>query len=423
MNKHFPNESHNYQPIELEPPSLGAEKLLEDRMPSPGGNCNTLQIPESVGRNPKVNRPTDQPGGDPNNVIKPISFCSPSEFMDWEPPEGFLLLGDGDRSYLARGGVAVLSGHPGTFKSRASIFIAIQAALNRRSALGIPLACSFKTMVLQSENGHYRFNQEFNQLADVLFSSREEARALFDESIRVSEIPPLGIDFQNPGFRSSLKREIENFDPGLLVIDPWNACFTGEGNQRDYGEALRFIMGSLPENPEKRPGVLIVAHCRKGNKNSKSFGRDMLHEIAGSLQLGSRARTVFVMDHVSADQEVNEVVLFNAKANDAPTLPPVAFETESGQFRQVEFDYDEYCSQSIPGERKRKVVEPGDIQLALGNEELKQSAIIGRVIERAQEDGRKAPGKTTVKELITKLKEEGKISLDDDSFLSWNWNP
>jgi len=88
--------------------------------------------------------------------------------------------------------------------------------------------------------------------------------------------------------------------------------------QKDYKDAMLAIQ-SVFHGILKPPCIVIVAHMRKpgrDNNGGHRTGRELLHQISGSLALGSDSRTVFSVQPASHDLEDDRIVFEIAKAND-----------------------------------------------------------------------------------------------------------
>ena len=219
-------------------------------------------------------------------------FYSPSECRSYEPPEGHVLVGD---CHIVRGNITVLSGAPGTGKSRAATYLAIAGAI-KCDWFGLPVHSQFKTAILQAENGRYRLKTELNDMKD----------SSLDDFIRISEPPECGMAFRDAAFRDDLRDWMAGFKPDLVVLDPWNAI-TGDDSQRDYREALNNVREAMPKG-DIEPAILIVAHNRKPKNDERKTGRGLLNEIAGSHVITSAARCAFIMQAASDDEEDDRVV-------------------------------------------------------------------------------------------------------------------
>jgi hypothetical protein len=255
-------------------------------------------------------------------------FRKPSEWRDYTPPDGMVLAGD---NHLVRGNVSVIGGEPGCGKSRATVALA-QAGAICADWFGLKVHRKFKTLILQNENGGLRLKDEFSEL---------DCAAL-DDYCRVCDPPEYGMRFDADDFCAALKQEVEDFQPDVVILDPWNSVAM-EGTSKDYLEAFRSIRAVIPAG-ETSPALVIVAHTRKPKGENRPTGRELLHELAGSYGLGSVPRTVFIMQHASADTEDNRIVWTCCKANDARQLGGrSAWLRCNGLFQPVQdFDWKEF---------------------------------------------------------------------------------
>ena len=256
-----------------------------------------------------------------------FKFLSPSDCRSFTPNEGHVLVGD---CHIVRGSTTVLSGAPGTGKSRAATYLAVAGAKGD-NWFGLPVHSKFKTAILQGENGPYRLKTELEQLTDESF----------DKYIRISEPPPSGMAFRDMEFRDALRHYLADFNPDLLILDPWNGI-TGDDSQRDYREALNNIRDAIPKG-DKEPAILIVAHNRKPKSDERRSGRALLNEISGSHVLSSAARCAFIMQAATDDEEDNRVVWSCAKNNDGTLPAKSAWYRKNGIFLPcLDFDWDDF---------------------------------------------------------------------------------
>jgi hypothetical protein len=272
-----------------------------------------------------------------------IPLWKPSQFINFNPPKDFILLGD---CHVVRGGLTVLGGFPGVGKSRAALALAIAGA-KRVPWMGLKVHAQFRTLIIQCENGPFRLKTE---LSEALGGSD------MDEWIRITPPPPYGLAFREPGFREALRKIITDFKPGLIVIDPWNRTADGD-KQADYRAALESVFECLPEAMDERPAILVVHHMRKkGSESTRKRGRDLLHELAGSYTIGSSARCVFALEPASSDLEDQAVVLTCCKNNDGEEGAPSAWIRRNGLFDpHPTFDMDTFLADE-GGARKGKRV-------------------------------------------------------------------
>lgn len=292
----------------------------------------------------------------------------PSEFIDFQPPKDFVLAGD---CHVTRGGITVLGGAPGVGKSRAALGLALAGATGERW-MGFEVHSKFKTLVIQAENGPYRLKGELTEISEGIKEN-------LDDWLRVTPPPTYGLAFTEPGFRAAIKEVIDNWKPSLIIIDPWNRATQGD-KQADAKEALDGLFACLPENPEEKPAIMIVHHLRKrSSDHQRKAGRDLLHELAGTYQIGSSARCVFALEPATNDTEDDRVVLTCCKNNDGTEGAPSAWYRQNGLFGECDdFDWEAFHC----GELKQQGVTLEAIKGALsGAGWMTKSAAVSRLVD------------------------------------------
>ncbi|BCU76557.1 hypothetical protein llg_12720 [Luteolibacter sp. LG18] len=264
-----------------------------------------------------------------------IPIWRPSDFANFQPPRDFILMGD---CHLTRGGLTVLGGWPGVGKSRAAVALAIAGATGT-PWFGHPVHARFRTLIVQCENGPYRLKSELTPLLQ-----RPDGVDL-DDWVRITPPPPHGLAFHDLTFRVRLRERIAQIRPALVVLDPWNRATDGD-KQTDYRAALDAVFSCLPEDPCEKPALLILHHMRKkSSESTRKVGRDLLHELAGSYQIGSAARCVFALEPASNATADDTVVLTCCKNNDGKEGPPSAWHRRDGLFTPYpEFDMDGFLA-------------------------------------------------------------------------------
>lgn len=93
-----------------------------------------------------------------------VEFHRPSYFLSYQPPPDLVLAGN---NHIVRGGIFVIGGPPGVGKSRSSVALAVAGAL-RVPWMGLETYVNFKTLILQSENGRLRLQQELAEINEPL---------------------------------------------------------------------------------------------------------------------------------------------------------------------------------------------------------------------------------------------------------------
>lgn len=333
-----------------------------------------------------------------------LNFKSPSELATYEPPKDFILVGD---CHLTRGSITVVGGNAGIGKSRLVDSLSIAGATGK-DWMGLPVHSKFKTLIIQVENGEYRLKKE---MQDILESIPSDVN--LDDFVKITTPPTYGFDFNNEDFCEELREWIADFEPSVIVIDPWNRVVEGS-KQEDYRNSLDAIMSCLPEDPCKKPAIVIVHHLRKPSVASeKKSGRDLLHELAGSYQLGSAARCVFCLEAVTKNPEDNRVLLTCCKNNDGKEGSPTAWTRSNGLFApELDFNVSEYLN----GTKGKERVTASLLGEVLGYDLFKNKKEMVKMLE---EEG---IGKSSTSyKLLTKFEEH--VKKDENGMLYWDAVP
>jgi len=303
-----------------------------------------------------------------------IQFYTPAELRDYQPDSDIVLVGN---CHVMRGEVFLIGGEPGVGKSRAATGLAVAGANPGASWLGLPVHRQFRTMIIQTENGRFRLQQEFSALncSDL------------EEWIRVSEPPPFGLTLSNPEFQQDIGAALQAFKPECVILDPWNAA-AKDDKQKDYCETFDALRNLLPTGKDK-PALGIVAHTRKPQLNDKrTGGTGLMHLLAGSYILTSVPRSIFVMVRGTEDETENSVVWLNPKNSNGENAPRSAWHrTGSGFTPATDFEWMEF--DKAPNERKtvrlehlREIFDGDDKRLELNDAKHALAALVG-ITERA----------------------------------------
>jgi hypothetical protein len=248
-----------------------------------------------------------------------LEFLSPSQLKSYEPPPGIVLVGD---NHITRGSVFVIGGAPGVGKSRAAVALA-EAGATKYEWFSLKVHCLFRTLIIQNENGRYRLKMEFSDLdCDAV-----------EKFIRVTPPPPYGLCFDRYEFRDQLAAQIAEFDPAVLIIDPWNAA-SRDDKAKGYLETFEDVRRVIPAS-DMAPSIGILAHTRKPQLGERSSGRALLNLLAGSYVLGSIPRCVFILQSASDEVTDNRVVWTCCKNNDGELGARSAWERCNGLFTPV----------------------------------------------------------------------------------------
>jgi hypothetical protein len=256
-----------------------------------------------------------------------IEFFNPSALRGYVPPPGSILVGN---NHIVRGAIFIIGGAPGVGKSRAGNGLAVAGA-TVKPWFGLTVHRQFRTLIVQNENGRHRLSEEFRGLPC------EE----LDAWVRVSAPPPAGLAIRDLEFRKLLMEEIQQFDPDLVLIDPWNAV-APDDKAREFLETFA-ILRLLLQPGDAGPALGIIAHTRKPRHDERTSGRGLLNLLSGSHVLGSIPRCAFVLQAASDEPDDDRVVFTCCKNNDGDMGKPSAWQRRNGLFAAVEgFDWEEF---------------------------------------------------------------------------------
>jgi hypothetical protein len=243
-------------------------------------------------------------------------------------PPGILLVGD---HHITRGNVFVIGGAPGVGKSRVSVALG-EAGATGYDWLGLPVHCKFRMLIIQSENGRYRLQKEFENLDTKLL----------DQYLAITPPPLYGLSFGRQEFRDQITEWIDdNGMPGIVLIDPWNSV-ARDDKQRDYLEAFELVQSLFPSD-ESGPALGIIAHTRKPSPIERVTGRGLMNTLAGSIVLASIPRSIWILQPASDDVLNKEVVSTCCKNNDGELGPRGAWVRDNGLWTPVvNFDWDKW---------------------------------------------------------------------------------
>ena len=226
-------------------------------------------------------------------------------------------------------------------------------------------------MIVQAENGRVRLKNEFADL-DC---------ATLDKFVRVCSPPPFGFAFDKLAFCDQLRRDIDEFQPDVFALDPFNRL-ARDDKAKDYGQAFEDLLAVLP-NGDDGSALGIAAHTRKPRADERANGRALLNLLAGSYVIGSVPRTVFIMQAASDDTEDQRVVWTCCKNNDGEMGKRSAWERRNGLFVPAnDFDWKTFDGD---GEKRRSVnLDDLDALFEGGKRQLARNAAVEQLMELAQ---------------------------------------
>ncbi len=281
------------------------------------------------------------------------------DLVDFEPNMKDCLISRGeDDAFIIREKKRfhIIAGYPGVGKSRIALNLALCGA-NQSKWLGYDTNSKFKTLYIQGENGRRRLKRDIKGHEDDLFST-----VIFYD-------PDEGIQFGSPKFRDNLRTFIVANDIGLVVFDTWTDIVP-DLEYKHCRQAIKDVEAAMPEDPEKHPAIVVIAHLRKPHpKAVRKRGRSLKHELNGTQAFGARARFVMIVDHVNPDDKTDKrIVAICAKSSDTKDEPEGCFKMDSIKAEWIrDFDWSEYDQPGKPGAKPRyelsdivELLEPGE---------------------------------------------------------------
>ena len=264
-----------------------------------------------------------------NNERK-IKVWSIDDIEQYEVNPELFVVGDGhimkgkDRLHL-------IVGYAGIGKTRAVIYLAYCGALGK-PWFDYDIKTPFKTLFIQTENGKARLKHDCEGIFDDL-----RGKVFFADL-------PTGTHFNEEWFREEIKEIIKRESIGMVILDPWTNV-APDLNHKEYNKAVELVLDCMPDEVDKCPAIVVVAHLRKPDSGGKrKRGADLMHEVMGSQTLTSRSRFVLVMERANpTDPQDDRVVVTCAKNNDALEAPRSCHRRGRATFEPVnDFDWSEY---------------------------------------------------------------------------------
>jgi hypothetical protein len=328
-----------------------------------------------------------------------IEVLTPEAIRQYQPDPSTYLVGE---DMITRGDFSVLAGWQGLGKSMLSKNLAFAGARGG-NWMGYPCKRKFRTFILQGEDNRKRLKAEFTAAPWVT-------------SDHVRFTPPIPLAFGNPSFRAELRRYYDSWPFDLLIIDNWTDI-SGEQASSDAAEAFNQIRDCLPYG-DQMPAVLILAHLRKqrgGDHWRPKMGRELMHELSGTLALTSKARTVFVIQPVDASDMDNQGIVFQcAKANNEQPIAPGAWTRAMGACTPIaNFDLDAWMNPAEDNGARKVIREQHLAKIMPPGVRLTRK----RAVEALEDEG--FAQQTAYKALSADGKFADRIVTGSDGLLSW----
>lgn len=279
---------------------------------------------------------------------------------------------------IPRGALTMLDGHPGQGKSLVTTHLAkaITTGGSFAERYRVPQG---RVLFLAPEDD-----------ADRVLRPRLETQGADIKRIRFMALPHCLDDFG----RSLLRRELVDYPPELVVIDPLPPFISADTNSYKATEVRAFMQPLALLAREMDLAILLVRHLRKG-------GSDTAIEAGqGSMDFIATVRSGLMVFGHPADPDTK--VLAHTKANWSANGKALTFEIKPGEGVRVPTikwlaELDETADQLLQGASKAKVAEGAAAKiaelLAAGPmkardvmDHLTRLGFSGRTIDRAKGD-------------------------------------
>ena len=253
-----------------------------------------------------------------------------ADLLKYEPPPHLKLVG-GNEINMGYEGVCVVAGPGSSGKSLCVASLALGGAIGSGLWMGRKIHRRFKTLIVQAENGTGRLKGEVTAMIQNHPKYAEE----IGDSVFFTDPPEGGLPFHHPDFRSAIRRAIDEYEPDLVVIDPWSQV-AAEDAAKEVVDKLNEIRSCFPAG-EKCPGLLIIAHTKKPRPEDVRKGRGLTYMVSGSIALPNTARCVYVLLPWSDDMVDDRLYFACPKLNDGEMYAPTVWRRRFGTF----FEHDE----------------------------------------------------------------------------------
>jgi hypothetical protein len=236
----------------------------------------------------------------------------PSQFLNWEEPEGSHLLLP---AYITLGELTTLIGQGGLGKSRLALWLGISQITGREW-------CGLKTggepqnwTFIGNENSIARFKTD---LSKILPNLTPEERQLVDEHLRLpapEDFAELDLNLSEPATRARIIATIKDHQAGAVIIDPLGNMAPGDiSKPHEMREALRLLVATIRQ-AAPNAAIIILHHSRTGRQNiAQSVGWDAANFASGGKTLFAMTRSQLNLAPASKDDDT-KLLLSCAKSN------------------------------------------------------------------------------------------------------------
>ena len=249
---------------------------------------------------PGVNRAsaaTRSPAKVKESVLKVLTF---DEIVNYEPPKGTLMVGDG---IIELGATTLLYGLPGSFKGFAVGQLMAYGAQGHGRWLGFDVQCQFASLWINCENGRRRLQKQHKRM---------KVPPEVKKHIFATDIPSVW-SLTDSRLVAELRETIIEKNIGLVIIDTLSN-FAADEMAKDFAAFFAALNSALDGLP-KKVAVLLIHHARKP-KESDRGGRGLLNCISGHQTVQRRSRCILYIGRVTEELDEKRIVSVCLKCSD-----------------------------------------------------------------------------------------------------------
>jgi len=231
-------------------------------------------------------------------------FFSANELMKKNLPEVEYIVD----KLIPQGGITILGGAPGAFKSFLSLHLAMHGSLGRKMFDHLETK-KIKVLYVDEENGERTLKNRLTQLVKG-YDIKEPLDELF-----FSSMENFKLDMEEDRTFPILKRKILEYNPDLVIIDSAVRFLTGDENSS--GDVKKLFDTIKPIVKEKNTTFLVLHHTRKTGTGGQN-------DLRGSGDFAASAESVLMLR--KDDKEKGKFILTQEKLRHGEEHEALKFE-------------------------------------------------------------------------------------------------
>jgi hypothetical protein len=228
--------------------------------------------------------------------------------------------------YLPKGKLTIFCGNGGVGKSTVSLKIAALVS-NGEDFDGKKTRDPQTVLIFNAEDG----------IADTIKPRLEANGADSTKIFAYTEFM-----FLDESGLEVFKSIVTQLKPGLIIVDPIQSFFDGSKDMNRSNHIRAVLSPLIKIAQDFDVAILIIAHM---NKDS---GKNPLHRINGSVDIGAAVRSVLSVEKIPDDPDSQ--VIFHTKSNLAKKGVPIGYRIKDGVIEW--FDGSQYSSEDFFGDER-----------------------------------------------------------------------